>query len=73
MVKELNVWDAVRRKEEMAELPAGFSAFQSTTGKYWDIYFKYHITSNPQIIQFSLTEKKAKSKAQLLNSVLITK
>ena len=73
MVNDSDVWAAVKRRAEQTSKPAGFYAFVSTTGKYWDIYYKISDNSRSEIIQRSLTEKKAKAKADLLNSILVTK
>lgn len=68
-----NLSEAIQRQEEKASKPPGFYALKSITGKYWDIYFKLSINSHSEIIHLNLTEKKAKSKATLLNSILNTK
>jgi hypothetical protein len=72
-MKETSIWDSVAYYEQKKNLPQGFSAFQCQTGKTWNIYFKFTEKSNPETIQRCLTEKKAKAKAKLLNSVLETK
>ncbi|WP_016951681.1 hypothetical protein [Anabaena sp. PCC 7108] len=72
-MKEASIWDSVAYYEARKNLPQGFSAFKCQTGKSWDIYFKLTESSTPETIQRNLTEKKAKAKAKLLNSVLETK
>jgi hypothetical protein len=73
MGKELTIHDAIKRQEWKAAQPGGFYAVQSVTGKYWDIYFKLSTNSHSEIILLNLTEKKAKAKAESLNSILATK
>ena len=73
MVNDSDVWAAVKRRADQTSKPAGFYAFVSTTGNYWDIYFKLYSGSRSETIQSHLTEKKAKAKADLLNSILATK
>ena len=73
MVERFIEWPANVRKEEKELKPAGFYALKSTTGKHWNIYYRLAANYRSELIQHSLTEEMAKSKAEQLNSILNTK
>jgi hypothetical protein len=65
-----SIYQAIAYREELAKMPCGFFPFPEEQSKKWKVCFKRFLSSKPETIEDTLTEKAAKKKAAALNLVI---